>query len=339
MTFDSTSLLRQYASLQPLHQLQIPYSALQLARNQPALISSLITHPILVKFPPAKTYKRGFWKVLVALLEEGCRTPEGQAEELEVAEEIYEVYVEAMQQSQIEGTDEEGGGKPKTHKTFFFELTRGPSSIQFATKEETPASLTLLESLFTIQAGTTGLRTWGASLRLAETLLDRPTILFSDQSNTMRRVMELGSGVGFLSGVVGIIGKGHAVANAERESGEGPSGDGTSGGSTRVWATDLDANVLESLEGNVKLSASFFPFALLNPVLWSYERPDAASFFPDGLEDIIKVERLDWEDALASSDPESRSDLRQLIASADPDLILAADVVSALVLLSIFCPP
>lgn len=264
MAFDPTSLLHQYAALQPLHQLQISHSPLELARNQPSLVSSLITHPRLAEFPPAKTYQRGFWKIIVTLLEEGCRTEAGQEEELEVVEEIYEVYVDAMQQNDgtVGGGEDEGPRKPLSYKTFFFNA--GVPDPLLGRTEVKTASLTLLESLLTIQAGTTGLRTWGASLRLAELLLAQPTILFPSPKSLkgMQRVLELGSGVGFLAGVVGVLGRELEVAAREVEESR-QSGIVSGGQPFGVYATDLDANVLESLEGNVKLSAfGFFPFCL-----------------------------------------------------------------------------
>lgn len=73
-------LLHQFAALQPLHQLVLPPSSV-LARSQPWLVDNLLNHPRLVRFPPAREYKRGFLKILIARLEEGCADAE-QAEEL-----------------------------------------------------------------------------------------------------------------------------------------------------------------------------------------------------------------------------------------------------------------
>ena len=65
------SLLHQYASLQPLHQLELP-SSLVLARSQPWIVDHVLLNPQLVRYPPDKRYRKGFLKILVARLEEGC---------------------------------------------------------------------------------------------------------------------------------------------------------------------------------------------------------------------------------------------------------------------------
>lgn len=65
------SLLHQYASLQPLHQLELP-SSLVLARSQPWIVDHVLLNPQLVRYPPDRRYRKGFLKILVARLEEGC---------------------------------------------------------------------------------------------------------------------------------------------------------------------------------------------------------------------------------------------------------------------------
>lgn len=283
MPFDPSLLLRQYAALQPLHQLHLPYSNLDLARHQPQLVASLIHHPRLQAYPPARSYSQGFWKILVQRLEQGCReAPE--EEELEVLEPIYELYLESMMQPGSEG--QAGSSAPGlSYKTFFFPLPVTSSSSIPSPSPTPDVAVTLLESLKTIQAGTTGLRTWGASLRLAELILARPQLLLHDAiSSTQRRrcrnVLELGSGVGFLAGVVGVVVHSWAEDGAskaeKKENGQSvevvnkiqadsclqdqdddasintPGHRAVKAGA--VWATDLDANVLDSLQKNTTLS-------------------------------------------------------------------------------------
>jgi hypothetical protein len=65
------SLLHQYASLQPLHQLELP-SSLVLARSQDWIVDNVLLNPQLVRYFPDKSYRKGFLKILVARLEEGC---------------------------------------------------------------------------------------------------------------------------------------------------------------------------------------------------------------------------------------------------------------------------
>ena len=65
------SLLHQYASLQPLHQLELP-SSLVLARSQDWIVHGILENPQLVRYPPNKRYRKEFLKILVARLEQGC---------------------------------------------------------------------------------------------------------------------------------------------------------------------------------------------------------------------------------------------------------------------------
>lgn len=71
------------------------------------------------------------------------------------------------------------------------------------------------------------------------------------------------------------------------------------------------------------------------------ERPSSGTNYAtgfllaDGLQDEVHVERLDWGDSLVSADEtvedvESRSAFEDLVERSQPDLILAADVVSGI---------
>lgn len=97
-----------------------------------------------------------------------------------------------------------------------------------------------------IEGGTTGLRTWPASLVLAEYLLAHPGMFirtynktsFRHISDTVRDrcVLELGSGVGFLGAVIACMHN------------ESPSG--------RLYLTDINAHVLERCQDNIRLRCS-----------------------------------------------------------------------------------
>ena len=85
-----------------------------------------------------------------------------------------------------------------------------PSYMTYLWKDgSTLRNATLLESRTTIESGTTGLRTWLASLVLAQSLITTPGMLYrqdclrlliivSPELVQQTRVLELGSGVGFL---------------------------------------------------------------------------------------------------------------------------------------------
>jgi len=85
-----------------------------------------------------------------------------------------------------------------------------------------------------ISHGTTGLKTWEASLRLAAYLVQHPY-----HCAKTRRIIELGSGTGFL----GLVCARLACANG--------------GQMSNIYLTDLDGQVLERLNDNVRLSTYF----------------------------------------------------------------------------------
>jgi len=92
-------------------------------------------------------------------------------------------------------------------------------------------SVTFFESRTTIEGGTTGLRTWGASFVLAQLLIRNPTPLAN------KSVLELGSGTGFL----GLI-----VADMQVSRG------GTTG-SPVLYLTDVNEDVLRRCHENMQL--------------------------------------------------------------------------------------
>lgn len=252
-----------------------PSVNLDLARNQAWIVDHLIGYERLQRYPPAGDYQRAFWKLIVGRLEDGCRSNEAEEEELvrsspsfgfcgpscarvwgkltfhpsqlpsndrlpqEVHEEIYEAYLKNLSatSSNVDSSPFSSSTPPGTsYKTFFFPLPPLPSTTSHALSASIyPEAVTLREEQKTIQAGTTGLRTWGASLRLAELFLARPTLLPDDKGG----VLELGSGVGFLGLVLGKLREGRG----------------------QVVMTDFDERVLAALRENVETST--FPFAPL----------------------------------------------------------------------------
>lgn len=112
------------------------------------------------------------------------------------------------------------------------------------------AHVTLLESRTTIESGTTGLRTWPASLALAHYVIAHPGIVFPLQAKSKfssrlldtvhsRRVLELGCGAGFLGLIIATVQDG---SHTSRDS--------------AVWLTDVNDFVLQLCQNNLKLSCS-----------------------------------------------------------------------------------
>lgn len=81
--------------------------------------------------------------------------------------------------------------------------------------------------------GTTGLRTWQASVRLCNHILAVPSLV------TDRCVLELGSGAGLLSVLIGGL---QATPSEEQER------------KGRLTATDREESVLQRLKANIQLS-------------------------------------------------------------------------------------
>ncbi|KAL7417355.1 putative methyltransferase-domain-containing protein [Mrakia frigida] len=256
------SLLHQYASLQPLHQLVLP-SSLLLARSQPWIVDNLLLNPQLVRYPPTKEYRRGFLKALVGRLEDGCREAD-EEEELEILEAILDVYVESLQSTSTDSSltyaPNLASAPGASYKTFFFPLPSSPTM---------QGLVTLKEEQSIIQGGTTGLRTWIASLRLAEYLLARYS-----NSPFPSRVLELGSGIGFLGVLVAKLMEG--------------SRDG------ELLLTDFDERVLDGLRDNLKLNELPIDDLKLrvDRLDWSYAQDEEAKGAVKEMGDQLDVELI-----------------------------------------------
>lgn len=158
-------------------------------------------------------------------------------------------------------------------------------------------SVRLKEDGRMISSGTTGLRTWQASVALANHLLVGSSALPSN-------ILELGAGTGLLSLVVAQILKDARVASA------------------RIVASDVDSSVLQQLGLNVALSLSTSNFVWLS----TYK---LILLFSDDLQDIVNVQSLDWGMATTV---EGRTTLLATLSDSPPSLILGADIVCAFVL-------
>lgn len=140
-------------------------------------------------FPPSRDYARNYLKKVIADVEENGD---------EVREELLETYINLLQAKE---------GEAACYKTYYTDI----------------GVITLREESSLISHGTTGLRTWEAALRFAEYILANKELVKGC------RVLELGSGVGFLGILSARLG---AI----------------------VTMTDLDHRVLEQCRKNVELN-------------------------------------------------------------------------------------
>jgi len=158
-----------------------------------------------------------------------------------------------------------------------------PDYIDF----ETYHTATVLESHTTIaKSGTTGFRTWFASYVLSQYLIMHPELIIS------KRVLELGSGVGFLGIIVATLQQLSKTANVRL----------TNLSSGSLWLTDVNDEVLTRCRDNLNL-----------PCNMSSSHPD------------LNYLKLDWSTSIDTS--ESSSVFAALIhQKIEPDIILGADV-------------
>lgn len=144
---------------------------------QQDLIQQILLSDHFLIFPPSFERRRAFWKWVIQLLER-----EGE----EIDERIYNAYVALLSESSKILT---GSTPPSPSYVTRFWGERANSNGE-------PNLTTVLESQTTIESGTTGLRTWNASLALADWLITHPETVQD------RNLLELGSGAGFLGLVV-----------------------------------------------------------------------------------------------------------------------------------------
>ncbi|KIM47633.1 hypothetical protein M413DRAFT_205482 [Hebeloma cylindrosporum] len=177
----------------------------------------------------------------------------------------------------------QNGPPSQSYITHFWDFqTLLPSSLSTGSSTDVH-SVTLLESRTTIESGTTGLRTWMASFVLARYLILHPELV------TSKRVLELGSGIGFL-----------AIIVASLQCLQNPSVD-TALSKSSLWITDINDEVLARCRDNINL-----------PCNLSSSHPD------------IHYRNLDWSQSMDADD----SCLKALIhEKIDPDLILGADII------------
>ncbi|KAJ7201323.1 hypothetical protein GGX14DRAFT_524451 [Mycena pura] len=305
---DLFQILRGYAALIPPRCLQFPpHLSTQLIHD--VLLEHVLLSPHFQLYPPSRQYQKAFWKCIISHLENKLEvgfvsrfldpiylTRRVQSE-TEIDPRIYEHYLDLMNASalhvifavfsDLDGQRLPGQGPPsQSYVTHFWKLdndrTTSPSApVDLGAYQTT----TLLESRTLTECGTTGLRTWLASLVLAQYLIHNPALV------QRKRILELGSGIGFLGSVVASL---QLLVSGSDTSGFASPG--------MVCLSDVNDAVLLRCRDNVHL-----------PCNRSASHTDMRCCF------------LDWSAAL---DPDGIAPLASLLHDdLDADLILGADIV------------
>ncbi|KAF5352389.1 hypothetical protein D9756_005803 [Leucocoprinus leucothites] len=291
-----------FASLRPVNSLKWPaYSSIQNIHH--FLLHSVLLNPHFSSYPPSTEYQRNFWKWAIENLETAQRElrPEaGQCLSVSSSKVLRTVLgaasnfrtVGAFQHASVDLLDIHPG-LPFGHQppsdsyvTHYWqsiprEVLGLPSSNVFDLSQYTTA--TLLESRRTVESGTTGLRTWRASFVLAHYLAENPDLIKN------RRVLELGSGIGFLGIVVASLQLQHTKSSSRNDVGG-------------LYLTDVNEEVLSRCKNNLILPCNF------------------SSTHPN-----IHVQELDWFASLHCN--QSVALASHLEHELRPDIILGADIL------------
>ncbi|KAJ7110321.1 hypothetical protein C8R43DRAFT_1139336 [Mycena crocata] len=281
---DLFQLLRGFAALIPPNHLQFP-SHLEADVIHNFLVDRVLMNPHFQTYPPSKQYQKSFWKWVIDDLEKKLRSDPDS--EFEVDSRIYDYYLGLLNSSVRPGGAPELVGQIPPAQSYITHFWRSNNSLLpgASVDLDTFHTTTLLESRTIIETGTTGMRTWLASLILAQYLIFNPDLVYG------KRILELGSGIGFLGSI---------VASLQLLEHQGRAPDATMPGT--VWMSDINDTVLSRCRDNVQL-----------PCNLSSAHPDVKCCF------------LDWSAAL---DPEDAIPLTSLLNDElDPDLILGADIV------------
>ncbi|KAJ7292788.1 hypothetical protein C8J57DRAFT_1267076 [Mycena rebaudengoi] len=193
---DLFELLRKYSSLIPPKHLRFP-SNLRAVTVHDFLINHVLLSAHFQAYPPSNQQQKAFWKWAIPHLEKQLEAEP----ELEINSSIYEHYLALLASDSssfsLGGSDSLTGQSPpsQSYITHFWrpKYNDEPSDQVDVRSYQTT---TLLESRTMVESGTTGLRTWLASLILAQYLILNPGLVHR------QKVLELGSGVGFLGSVV-----------------------------------------------------------------------------------------------------------------------------------------
>ncbi|KAH9081768.1 hypothetical protein EDB83DRAFT_2334711 [Lactarius deliciosus] len=273
------NLLQAYSALKHPRLLSFP-SHLSFPQVHHFVLSSILLNPHLLQYPPANTYQLSFWKW----------------EDDEIDQRLYDrlLSLVAISKPAVHGAILP---PPPSFVTHYWKADPqlGPPIPTHAISPIEHRSVTLFESRTTIENGTTGLRTWGASFVLAQVLIRNPILLAN------KSVLELGSGAGFLGLIVADIQVCH----------------GGTMGSSVLYLTDVNEDALRRCHENTQLPCSrrVAHSALGVANFCQTHLPDTGNLF---------VKSLGWSDALAE---DRVRDLDSFMDNVGPDLVLGADTL------------
>ncbi|KAF8578735.1 hypothetical protein K439DRAFT_1416909 [Ramaria rubella] len=250
------------------------------AQFQNKLVDDLLLARHFRDFPPSKESQRIFWKWVVEIFEE---------KQEEVDERIYDAYINLLTKKSSSFVTQPPSPAYITH---FWSISPGATSNTHRTQ-----LTTLLESRTMIESGTTGLRTWGASITFANWLVAHPDVIQG------RRVLELGSGAGFLGLIIAALQLDHLNGPGLLEHSCFPN----------LILSDANSEVLERCRQNFQLACNNMN-----------DHP------------CLDFRLLDWSDALdseANLDPDSplNETLKNVNTIVGADLVYDVSIIPALV--------
>ncbi|KAG8219426.1 putative methyltransferase-domain-containing protein [Butyriboletus roseoflavus] len=215
-----SSILFRYSTLAPLKDISFP-SNIPFNVAHEFFLRKILLNRHLKQYSPSESYQQSFWKWALVQLE----TLSQSDEDNEIDECIYAHYLSLRTGARSEIP-------PNSFITHYWKF---PETGVYPIEEVCYETITLLESRTTIEAGTTGLRTWRASLVLAQYFIQHAYLV--DTSN----VLELGSGTGFIGILVASLQLHTTIPPFGREM---PSA---------IYLTDVNSTVLVRCQNNVRL--------------------------------------------------------------------------------------
>ncbi|KIY50680.1 hypothetical protein FISHEDRAFT_11607, partial [Fistulina hepatica ATCC 64428] len=243
------NLLRGYAALTPPARLKYPLH-LSTQEVHDFLITNVLCSDHLHTYSPSAEYQKSFWKWAISHLERNLDC-EDNGHAFEIDERVYHKYTTLLSHLDNDVSTQVArhvGPPTESYITHFWKpLDRFHPSVSDINSNgnkdirqllSTYQSITLRESRTTIEAGTTGLRTWRASHVFAQYLIHHPKLV------VRRHVFELGCGVGFLGIVVAALQIVHGSDDAVGVDG------------ARLWLSDGSAPVLARCKSNVELECN-----------------------------------------------------------------------------------
>ncbi|CAL1694583.1 unnamed protein product [Somion occarium] len=209
------NILGAFASLTPTKYIVFPQD-LTFAEIHNFLLKFILLNSHFQQYPPASQYQTSFWKSAVEHVEAIT-----DSENDEIDSQIYDHYVDLMSMT---STQTVGSAPPSpSYVTYFWTTSDGVSH-----------SATLLESRTTIEGGTTGLKTWPASLTLANYLITHSDVIQN------KRILELGCGIGLLGVIAATL---QIPASPEKPQ----------DAQSAICLTDVRIDVLERCQSNLDL--------------------------------------------------------------------------------------